>query len=94
MTAKKTVEAAVEYFAAHSHDAWRRQFHKANPKERALPRMRLRGGKMVDINQPWKRLDPRAKADNKLAAYAAFAAIEKFPSDREKAADYVHKQWI
>lgn len=94
MAAKKTLEAAVDYFAARSHDAWRRQFHKANPKERALPRMRMRGGKMVDINKPWKDLDPKAKADNRIAAYAAYAAIEKFPNDREKASDYVHKQWI
>jgi hypothetical protein len=94
MAAKKTLEAAVDYFAARSHDAWRRQFHKANPKERALPRMRMRGGKMVDINKPWKDLDPKAKAENRVAAYAAYAAIEKFPNDREKASDYVHKQWI
>src|SRR5207253_2902337 len=87
-------EAAVEYFAARSHDAWRKQFHKTNPKERALPRIRMRGGKMVDINKPWKTLDPKAKAENKVAAYAAYAAIEKFPNDREKASDYVHKQWI
>lgn len=94
MAAKRTVEAAVDYFASRSHDAWRRQFHKTNPKERALPRMRMRGGKMVDINKPWKDLDPKAKADNKVAAYAAYAAIEKFPNEREKAADYIHKQWI
>ena len=94
MAAKKSLEAAVEYFAAHSHDAWRKQFHKANPKERALPRMRMRGGKMVDINKPWKDLDAKAKADNRVAAYAAYAAIEKFPNDREKAADYVHRQWV
>jgi hypothetical protein len=94
MPSKKTIEAAVDYFAARSHDAWRRRFHKTNPKERALPRLRMRGGKMVDINKPWKHLDPKAKAENKIAAYAAYAAIEKFPNDREKASDYVHKQWI
>ena len=94
MATKKTIEAAVDYFAARSHDAWRKQFHKTNSKERALPRMRMRGGKMVDINKPWKDLDPKAKAENKVAAYAAYAALEKFPNDREKASDYVHKQWV
>ncbi len=94
MAAKRTIEAAVEYFAQRSHDAWRRQFHKTNPKERTLPRMRMRGAKLVDINKPWKDLDPEAKADNRIAAYAACAAIEKFPNDREEAADYVHRQWI
>ena len=94
MAANANMEAAVDYFASRSHDAWRRQFHKTNPKERALPRMRLRGGKMVDINKPWKTLDPKAKAENRIAAYAAYDALEKFPNDRERAADYVHKQWI
>jgi hypothetical protein len=94
MTPKQIIEAAVDYFAARSHDAWRKQFHKTNPKARALPRMRMRGGKMVDINKPWKDLDPKAKAENKVAAYAAYAAIEKFPSDREKASEYIHEQWI
>jgi len=94
MASKKTIEAAVGYFAARSHDAWRKQFHETNPQERDVPRMRERRGKMVDINKPWKDLDPKAKADNKIAAYAAADAIEKYPDDREKAAAYVHKQWI
>jgi hypothetical protein len=94
MASKKTIEAAVDYFASRSHDAWRKQFHETNPQERDLPRMRERGGKMVDINKPWKDLDPKAKAENKVAAYAAAEAIEKYPDDRERAANYVHKQWI
>lgn len=87
-------EATVEYFSGRSHDAWRRNFHKANPAEKKLPRMRLRGGIMVDINQPWRTLDPAAKADNKRAARDAFDAVKKFPNDREAASDYVHKRWI
>lgn len=84
----------MDYFAGRSHDAWRRQFHKNNPKEKALPRMRERGGVMVDVNQPWAKLHAKAKADNRQAAYDAYAAISKFPDDREKAADFVHKAWI
>ena len=87
-------EAAVEYFSGRSHDAWRSNFHKASPAEKKLPRMRLRGGVMVDINKPWRTLDPAAKADNKRAARDAFDAVKKFPDDREAAADYVHKCWI
>jgi hypothetical protein len=94
MPADKVAEAAVEYFASRSHDAWRRQFLKANPDQKGKPRMRLRGGKMVDINQPWKALDAKAKADNKAAGYAAFAAIQHYPRDREKAAAFVHAQWV
>jgi hypothetical protein len=94
MASQKTFEAAVGYFASRSHDAWREQFLKDHPDQAELPRMRMRGGKMVDINQPWTGLDPAAQADNKVAAYAAYDAIERFPKDREKAAAYVHKQWI
>jgi hypothetical protein len=53
--------------------------------------MRLRGGVMVDINKPWARLDPKAKADNKRAAYDAFDAVKRFPDDREAASEYVHE---
>lgn len=94
MAAQDKQNAAVEYFAARSHDAWRAEFLKNNPDQKDTPRMRMRGGKMVDINQPWKSLDPAAKADNKIAARAAYDAIERFPKNREKASAYVHKQWI
>lgn len=94
MTAQRKQEAAIEYFASRSHDKWRREFLKNNPADKDKPRMRMRGGKMVDINQPWSALDSAAKADNKLAAQAAYDAIDRFPKNREKAAAYVHKQWI
>lgn len=92
--ADPTREAAADYFAARSHDAWRRTFHKTNPAEKAKPRMRLRGGIMVDVNQPWAKLHPKAKADNKQAAYDAYDAVRKFPSNREAASSYVHELWI
>ena len=88
------MEAAVDYFASRSHNAWRRALLKSEPKQRGQPRLRMRGGAMVDVNQPWARLDPKAKADNRIAAHDAFAAIAKFPNDREAAADHVHKCWI
>jgi hypothetical protein len=90
----RVADAAVEWFAARSHAAWRRKFLETNPDQRNQPRMRMRGGIMVDINQPWEKLHPKAKADNKLAAYTAYEATRKFPHDREAAADYVHKVWI
>lgn len=89
-----TLEAAVEYFSARSHDAWRKALLQSDPNQKGKPRMRLRGGVMVDVNQPWSKLDPRAKADNKRAARDAFDAVKKFPKDREAASDYVHKRWI
>jgi len=92
--ADPVLEAAVEYFSSRSHDAWRRNFLKANPGEKGKPRMRLRGGVMVDINQPWSKLDLRAQEDNKRAARDAYAAVKKFPNDREAAANFVHECWI
>lgn len=90
----RVAEAAVDYFSARSHDAWRRNLLKTDPKQKGKPRMRQRGGVMVDVNQPWAKLHPKAKADNKVAAYDAYDAVKKFPNDREAAAEYVHKRWI
>src|SRR5262249_38699250 len=58
------------------------------------PRMRLRGGVMVDVNQPWSKLHPKAQADNKRAARDAYRAVKKFPNDREAASEFVHERWI
>ena len=71
-------EAAVDYFSSRSHNAWRKRLFETNPEQRGQPRMRLRGGVMVDINKPWSSLDPKAKADNKRAAYDAFDAVKRF----------------
>jgi len=88
------LEAAVDYFSARSHDAWRKRLLETNPEQKGKPRMRLRGGVMVDINQPWAKLDPKAKSENKRAARDAYKAVTRFPNDREAAADYVHQCWI
>jgi hypothetical protein len=87
-------EAAVDYFSSRSHNAWRKRLLETNPEQRGQPRMRLRGGAMVDINKPWASLDPKAKADNKRAAYDAYDAVKRFPGDREAAANYVHERWM
>ena len=87
-------EAAVEYFSARSHNAWRKRLLETNPEQRGQPRMRPRGGVMVDINKPWASLDLKAKIDNKRAARDAFDAVTRFPDDREAASDYVHERWM
>lgn len=92
--ADSVMEAAIDYFSGRSHDAWRKQLLKTNPQQRGQPRMRLRGGVMVDINQPWAKLDRRAKEENKLAARDAYAAVRRFPDDREAASNFVHEAWI
>jgi hypothetical protein len=87
-------EAAVDYFSSRSHNAWRKRLLETNPEQRGQPRMRPRGGVMVDINKPWASLDPKAKADNKRAAYDAYDAVKRFPDDREAASNYVHERWM
>ena len=86
--------AAVEHFAARSHNAWLKTFRKSNPAEAKRPRMRLRGGVMVDINKPWKDLDPKAQMENRVAAHDAYRAVTRFSKDREAAAAFVHDCWI
>jgi len=87
-------DAAIDYFAGRSHDEWRRTLLKTNPEQKGKPRMRQRGGVMVDVNQPWSKLHPAAKADNARAAGDAYDAVKKFPKDREAASAYVHERWI
>jgi hypothetical protein len=90
----RVMDAAVEYFCSRSHDAWRRTLLKTNPEQKGKPRMRERGGIMVDVNQPWSKLHPKAKADNKRAAQDAYRAVKRFPADREAASNFVHERWI
>ncbi len=87
-------EVVSDLYAARLHSDWLREFRRSHPAEKRKPRMRLRGGVMVDINKPWASLDPKAKADNKHAAYAAYDAVKRFPDDREAASEYVHQRWI
>ena len=66
--ADSVMDAAIDYFSGRSHDAWRKTLRQTTPEHRGQPRLRRRGGVMVDINQPWSKLDRRAKDDNKRAA--------------------------
>ncbi|WP_395648039.1 hypothetical protein [Terricaulis sp.] len=86
--------AAVDAVAGRMHEDWRRDLLKTNPEQRGQPRMRMRGGVMVDVNQPWAKLHPKAQADNVRAAGDAYKAVKKFPRDREAAAALVHDFWI
>lgn len=87
-------EAAADYFSSRSHNAWRKRLFETNPEQRGKPRMRLRGGAMVDINKPWASLDPKAQVENKRAAYDAYDAVMRFPDDLEAAANDVHISWM
>lgn len=84
----------VDKFGAASHNEWLKNFRKNNPKEAKKPRMRERGGAMVDINQPWDKLDSRAKADNATAAEAAYDAYKAHPDDIEAGSAMIHDAWV
>lgn len=87
-------EQAVDAFGAQSHNEWLRNFREGTPSEAEQPRMRERGGKLVDINKEWKDLDPAAQQDNRVAARVAYDAVKQYGDNTEAAADYVHRKWM
>ena len=85
-------ENAVTQFASAAHDEWRRSLP---PKEQNEPRIRSKnGGPKADINVPFEELHPTAQQENLAAGRAAAEAVTKFPDDMEKAAEYIHIQWM
>ena len=85
-------ENAVYQFASAAHEEWRRSLP---PNEQNEPRIRSKnGGPKADINVPFDQLHPTAQQENLAAATAAEQAIKKFPNDIEKAAEYIHIEWM
>jgi hypothetical protein len=52
------------------------------------------GGPKADINVPFDQLHPTAQQENLAAGIAAEQAVKKFSSDIEKAAEYIHIEWM
>ena len=85
-------ENAVQQFASMAHEEWRRSLP---PNEQNVPRMRSKnGGPKADINVPFDQLHPTAQQENLAAGIAAEQAVKKFPNDIEKAAEYIHIEWM
>jgi len=85
-------ENAVQQFASAAHEAWRRSLP---PNEQNEPRQRSKnGGPKADINVPFDQLHPTAQQENLAAGIAAEQAVKKFPNDIEKAAEYIHIEWM
>ena len=85
-------ENAVQQFASDAHEEWRRSLP---PNEQNVPRMRSKnGGPKADINVPFDQLHPTAQQENLAAGIAAEQAVKKFPNDIEKAAEYIHIEWM
>jgi len=85
-------ESAISQFASAAHDEWRRSLP---PNEQNIPRIRSKnGGPKADINVPFDELHPTAQQENLAAGKAAAEAVIEFPNDIEKAAEYIHIEWM
>ena len=84
-------ENAVTQFAARAHNEWRRNFDPTGTKERIKKNS---DGTEGNINVPFDKLHPDWQKENLAAGQAAADAIDKFPDDIEKAAEYIHVEWM
>jgi hypothetical protein len=84
-------ENAVTQFASAAHDEWRRNFDPTGTKERVKKNS---DGSEGNINVPFEKLHPDWQRENLAAGRAAAEAVTKFPDDMEKAAEYIHIQWM
>ena len=84
-------ENAVHQFASLAHEEWRQNFDPTGTK----PRIKKNSdGTEGDINVPFDKLHPDWQAENLAAGQAAEHAVKKFPEDVEKAAEYIHIEWM
>lgn len=84
-------ENAVTQFASMAHDEWRRNFDPTGTKERIKKNS---DGTEGNINVPFEKLHPDWQKENLAAGKAAAEAVSKFPNDIEKAAEYIHIEWM
>ena len=84
-------ENAVTQFASSAHDEWRQNFDPTGTKERVKKNS---DGSEGNINVPFEKLHPDWQRENLAAGRAAAEAVGKFPDDMEKAAEYIHIQWM
>lgn len=84
-------ENAVHKFASMAHEQWRHNFDPTGTK----PRIKKNSdGTEGDINVPFDKLHPDWQKENLAAGQAAEHAVKKFPHDIEKAAEYIHIEWM
>ena len=85
------LEGAVTQFASMAHEEWRKNFDPTGTKERIKKNS---DGTEGDINVPFEKLHPDWQKENLAAGKAAEDAVKKFPDDIEKAAEYIHIEWM
>jgi hypothetical protein len=84
-------ENAISQFASSAHDEWRRNFDPTGTKERVKKNS---DGSEGNINVPFDKLHPDWQRENLAAGKAAAEAVIEFPNDIEKAAEYIHIEWM
>ena len=84
-------ESAITQFASLAHDEWRRNFDPTGTKERVKKNS---DGSEGNINVPFDKLHPDWQRENLAAGKAAAEAVIEFPNDIEKAAEYIHIEWM
>jgi hypothetical protein len=84
-------ENAISQFASLAHDEWRRNFDPTGTKERVKKNS---DGSEGNINIPFDKLHPDWQRENLAAGKAAAEAVIEFPNDIEKAAEYIHIEWM
>ena len=84
-------EDPITQFASLAHEEWRRNFDPTG----TTPRIKKNSdGSEGDINQPFDKIHPDWQRENLAAGRAAADAVAKFPTNMEKAAEYIHIQWM
>ena len=84
-------ENAIEQFASSAHDEWRQNFDPTGTKERVKKNS---DGSEGNINVPFDELHPDWQRENLAAGQAAAEAVTEFPNNIEKAAEYIHIEWM
>ena len=81
----------ITQFASNAHEEWRRNFDPTGTK----PRIKKNSdGTEGDINVPFADLHPDWQKENLAAGHAAHHAVKHFGNDMEKAAEFIHRQWM
>jgi hypothetical protein len=84
-------EDPVTNFASLAHEEWRKNYDPTGTK----PRIKKNSdGSEGDINQSFHKIHPDWQKENLSAGQAALEAVKRFPDDEEKAAEFIHIQWM
>lgn len=92
-----TDQDIITKFATIAHENWRKGFDPEYSTTGIPSKPRIKknsDGTEGDINQPFNKIHPDWKAENLAAGEAALNAVKTHPTDDEKAADFVHREWM